>query len=269
MTRDSWLYQAALGTATVVIIFVLWFVLTPTYISGESFPSPKGVLETIDFIGISKLVEHAGGTLWRVVTGWAIGSFLGIRMGLLMCRSSVFRGLSTPVVEAIRPIPPIALIPFFIIWFGIGWFGQVVLIALGCFMVMTVNTIVAVDNVRPIFIQAASALGASRRRIFKTIVRPAIMPDLVSGFRIASALAFALGVAGELMGAQSGLGFMIAAARRSLDTSTILVGIILIALEAFAVDQLIKIISEFRSRWNESSKESIRQTRSLLKGVAR
>lgn len=247
---------------TIAIIIGLWVLLTPNFVSRNVFPSPAWVAEAIESLGINLLI-HSWSTLWRVALGWAIGAALGIRMGLWMTRNETIYAISNPIIEAVRPIPPIALIPFFIIWFGIGWSGQIILIALSCFMVMTVNTYNAVNNVPPIYIRAATALGASKAKIYRTVIRPAILPDLVSGFRIAAALAFAVGIAAEFMGAQSGLGFMIMVARRSLNTNTILLGIIIIGIEAFFFDQAIKLISRYRLRWIESSKESIRRIRSI------
>lgn len=236
--------------------------MTPDYISKNVFPSPAWVQEAIDSLGVN-LLYHSWNTLWRVVLGWGIGIVSGIWMGLRMTRSETVYAIANPIIEAIRPIPPIALIPFFIIWFGIGWSGQVILIALGCFMVMTVNTFVAVNNVPPIYIRAASALGASKAKIYRTIIRPAILPDLISGFRIAAALAFGVGIAAEFMGAQSGLGFMIMVARRTLNTNTILLGIIIIGIESFLFDQAIKSISHYLIRWNESSQDSIRRIQTM------
>lgn len=243
---------------TCAVIVGLWFLLTPSPISRNVFPSPAEVREAISSLG-TNLLYHSWNTLWRVLTGWIFGIFLGIRMGLWMTRNQTVYAISNPIIEAIRPIPPIALIPFFITWFGIGWSGQVVLIALSCFMVMTVDTFVAVNNISPIYIRAASALGASKAKIYRTIIRPAILPNLISGFRIAAALAFGVAIAAEFMGAQSGLGFMIMVARRTLSTNTILLGIIVIGIESFLVDQSITLISRYLIRWNESSEESIRR----------
>lgn len=256
--RKTNLSSALISLITIALIVGLWFLLTPDYIQQKVFPSPAWVWEAVYSLDIN-LFTHAWSTLWRVLLGWGIGVFLGVQMGLWMTRNEKIYAVFNPIIEAVRPIPPIALTPFFIIWFGIGWSGQVILIALSCFMVMTVNTFVAVNNIPPVYVRAARALGASKKRIYRTIIRPAILPELVSGFRIAAALAFGVGIAAEFMGAQSGLGFMIMVARRTLNTNTILLGIIIIGLESVLVDQGIKLISRRRLRWNESSKESIQR----------
>jgi len=247
---------------TIAVSIVVWSLLTSTLISSQTFPGPRDVISAAYSLG-ANLFFHAWSTFWRVVLGLAIGTPFGIQMGLLMSRGEKTYSITNPFIESIRPIPPIALIPFFIIWFGTGWEGQVLLVALGCFMVMTVNTFVAVDNVSPIYIQAASILGASKAKIYRTIVRPAIFPDLISGLRISAALAFATGIAAEFMGAQSGLGFMIMVARRTLNTNTILLGIIIIAFEAFVVDWSISYFSKKNILWKEPAKQSIHRIQTL------
>ena len=176
---------------------------------------------------------------------------IGILIGLLMSRSRIVYAILDTVIEALRPVPPIALIPFFILWFGIGNFGKVLLSGLGCLMVLVVNTAVAVRNVPPIYVRAAASLGADSRTIYRTVVVPAIVPSLVSGWRVAAALAFALTVAAELMGAQSGLGFLVMVARRSLQTDVILLSVIILSIEAWFVDRAIRVLSNRVTPWME------------------
>ena len=235
---------------TVLTILAIWYLLTPNTIPELVFPSPKSVWEVISTLHL-QLIKHSFFTLFRVIVGWGMGVFLGIVVGLLMTWSRIFYSMSNPIIEAVRPLPPIALIPFFIIWFGLSVTGQIALIALGCFMVLTVNTYVSVHNISPIYIRAASSLGATKRQIYRTIIIPAILPSLVSGFRIAAALAFGVAVAAEFMGAQSGIGFLIMVARRTLHTNTILLGTIIIGIESYIMDRIIRSISRYLCRWNE------------------
>lgn len=252
--------RLSLGISLLTVAFLLavWVILTPRFVSELVFPSPQSVWEATSILRL-RLLGDSFVTLARVLSGWGIGVALGMITGLLMTLSRTFYSISDPIIEAIRPIPPIALIPFFIIWFGLGPGGQIALIALGCFMVMAVNTFVAVHNVPNIYVRAASSLGASRRQIYRTVIIPAILPSLTSGFRIAAALAFGVGVAAEFMGAQSGLGFLIMVARRTLNTNTILLGTIIIGLESFLVDQAIRSITRYLCRWSESPVEAIQQ----------
>jgi taurine transport system permease protein len=240
-----------ISALTIIAVIVLWIFLT--WRPGPDFmlPSPASLGRAIKSLGFG-LARDAGVTLARVIAGWFAGVLLGVHAGLWMTRSRVFYAVANPLVEALRPVPPVALIPFFILWFGLGWGGQILLIGLGCFMVMAVNTYSAVHSVPPIYVRAAASLGAPTSAIYKTVIRPAILPSLVSGYRISAALAFALGVAAEFMGAQSGIGVLIMINRRQLNTDVILLGIIVIGLESFGVDWVIRSFSRYACRWTET-----------------
>ena len=241
-----------LGVATVVTVLAAWYLVTVVMplIPSLFFPSPPDVLRALVELRYS-IIQHSLVTLYRVLTSFSVGSMIGILIGLLMSRSRIVYAILDPVIEALRPVPPIALIPFFILWFGIGNFGKVLLSGLGCFMVLVVNTVVAVRNVPPIYVRAAASLGADSRTIYRTVVLPAIVPSLVSGWRVAAALAFALTVAAELMGAQSGLGFLVMVARRSLQTDVILLSVIILSIEAWFVDRAIRVLSNRVTPWME------------------
>lgn len=236
--------------ATLAVLVALWWSLTdltrtipPLY-----FPSIGEVIASASTLGPT-IFEDALATLVRVLVSWAVGSTLGILVGLAMARSRLTYFAVAPLVEALRPVPPVALIPFVILWFGIGDSGKIFLGALGCFMVMVVNTFVSAGNVDPVFLRAARSLGASERRVYRSVILPAIVPELVSGLRIGAALAFAVVVAAELLGAQSGIGRLIMLASRTLNTPVVLLGTIVIGLEAFAVERAIRFVSDRATSW--------------------
>ncbi|WKU03353.1 ABC transporter permease [Micromonospora sp. HUAS LYJ1] len=243
-----------LGGGVVVGLLTVWWLLTdltgtirPLY-----FPAPTEVLSALRQVWRSMLPD-AGATLLRVLFSWSIGSAAGILIGLLMVRSRILFHTLTPVIEALRPVPPVALIPFVILWFGIGDSGKLFLGSLACFMVMVVNTIVSANNVSPVYGRAARSLGAREGQVYRTVILPAIVPEIVSGLRIGSALAFAVVVAAEFLGAEQGIGRLIMQASRTLNTPVVLIGTIVIAIEAVAVDRLIKFVSSRITRWSESS----------------
>jgi ABC-type nitrate/sulfonate/bicarbonate transport system permease component len=239
---------------SIILMFLLWYLVTVQFqlIPPLKFPSPNAILETLAQVQTT-IIEHSFVTLVRVLSSFILGSFIGIIVGLIMSRFRLVFAILDPIIEAIRPIPPIALIPFFILWFGIGNFSQILLAGLGCFMVMVISTIEAVRNVPRIYTQAAQTLGASSAYIYRTVIIPAIVPELIAGWRVALALAFGLTIAAELMGAQSGIGFMIMVARRSLNTATILLGIIIIGLQATLMDRLLNILTRRLTAWTERS----------------
>lgn len=236
--------------ATFVVLVAVWWSLTdltrtipPLY-----FPSIGEVIASASTLGTT-ILEDGLATLMRVLVSWVVGSALGILVGLAMARSRLTYFAVSPIVEALRPVPPVALIPFVILWFGIGDSGKIFLGALGCFMVMVVNTFVSAGNVDPVFLRAARSLGASEQRVYRSVILPAIVPELVSGLRIGAALAFAVVVAAELLGAQSGIGRLIMLASRTLNTPVVLLGTIVIGLEAFAVERAIRFVSDRATSW--------------------
>lgn len=249
--RRGRLAGPALSTAVVVALVVVWWVVTsgtgavkPLY-----FPTPESVWDALTTLG-TRLLADAGATLARVLVSWVGGSALGVAVGLAMARNRWVMYALTPVIEALRPVPPVALIPFVILWFGIGDDGKIFLGALACFMVMVVNTTVAVGNVPPVYLQAARSLGAGRGRVYRSVVLPAIVPEILSGFRIGSALAFAVIVAAEFLGADAGIGRLIMQASRTLNTSVVLLGTVVIAAMAVLLDTAISRLSARITRWS-------------------
>ena len=125
------------------------------------------------------LVEYFIATMYRVVVGMLAGAILGVICGIAMSWNRWINSILDPLIEALRPIPAVALIPFFILWFGIGDTGKLILTALGGFTVMVVTTLEAIKHVSPIYIMAARTLGANRLTIYRTVILPAITPPLI------------------------------------------------------------------------------------------
>ena len=237
---------------TLLVLFFVWWLLTAgiKIVKPLYFPAPSSVWET--FLQMHQRIwVHALATLIRVVVSWLTGSLLGIVVGLLMVRSRFVQAILSPVIEGLRPIPPVALIPLVIVWFGVGDNGKIFLTSLACFMVLVVNTVVSAKNVNPVFVQAARSLGASETKIYLTVVLPAIIPELLSGFRIGIALAFAITVAAEFMGAEYGIGYLIMQASRTLNTEVVIIGTLIIGLEAFLLERLLQVCSDYITRWTE------------------
>jgi ABC-type nitrate/sulfonate/bicarbonate transport system permease component len=242
-----------LSVAVVVVVLVLWWVLTSGtgVIKPLYFPAPERLWTALQSLR-GQLLSDAGATLARVLISWFGGSALGVFVGLVMARTRWIMYALNPLIEAVRPVPPVALIPFVILWFGIGDDGKIFLGALACFMVMVVNTTVAVTNVPPVYLQAARSLGASTSRVYRSVVLPAIVPEILSGFRIGSALAFAVIVAAEFLGADTGIGRLIMQASRTLNTPVVLLGTVVIAIMAVLLDVTISKLSGYVTRWSSN-----------------
>jgi len=236
---------------SIAILLLIWFLLTRNQTKTQEllFPGLEKMLFTFKN-NYSNIINYSFITWYRVFVGLLIGIFSGLFFGILITWNKYVESIIDPIIEVIRPIPPIALTPFFILWFGLGDLGQLLLVALGCFMVIVVSTVNAIRNINIIFIRAAKSLGANSFDIYKTIYIPAIMPSLSSAIRVSSATGFGLTVAAEYLGAQGGLGFLIRNARVTLNTEVIMLAAILLGVLSLITDQLIRLIFKYITKWN-------------------
>jgi len=235
---------------SIIALFLLWVLLTIDQNSRDAllFPSPSDVWNVF-LRRPTELVIYTITTWYRVIAGCFIGGTVGVLFGAAMANFRVIDAVFDPIIELIRPIPPIALTPFFILWFGLGDFGQLLIVSLGCFMVLVVGTTVSINNINPTFIRAAKSLGASNLRIQQTIVLPAILPSLVSALRVSLATGFGLTIAAEYLGAQGGLGFLIRNARVTLETDVILTAVVLLGGISLISDMIIRWVSGKVNVW--------------------
>lgn len=236
---------------SVFLLISLWLYLT---LSGTvdplSLPGPKELYEVI-LTSYKDVISHMGYTLVRQLIGFLIGTLLGIFLGLLIASNRYVEAFMDPIIEIMRPIPPLAIIPLLILWLGIGALPQMLLVVFGCFVIVIVSTVEAVRNVPRIYIQASRTMGASALDVYRTVVLPAIIPSLVGAIRVAAGASFGLVVAAEFMGAQEGIGYYMIVAQRYLRTDMILLSIIIISALAWLTDRGIRIIERRLTRWSE------------------
>lgn len=249
LVRAKGLRDLALTAVVLACAVALYCLYVPGRVSPLKFPGPAELIRVQRRLSWD-LLGHAASTLSRVSLGFTLGSMLGVGAALLMFSSRTIELAATPFVEALRPIPPIALIPFFILWFGLHPAGQILLIGLGCFMVMAVSALEALRNVSIDLRRAARSLGVSGPTYYFRILLPAISPQLIGPLRVSLALAFALAVAAEFMGAQSGVGFLMMVARRTLQTETILLGVLVLGAESALTDYVLRTTLRRLTRWH-------------------
>ena len=256
--RGFWRTGGYLSLVAIALWFGIWFAITEdgfALMRPIMFPSPAKVIEAVGRIS-HLLAEDVAMTMVRVLVGFTLGTLLGVGLGLQMAYNRKVFHFFNPLVESIRPVPVIAMIPFFLMWFGITEPGKLLLITLGVFAIVVVSTLEAVRNVPPIFLRAGETLGASKYQLFRTIIIPAVIPELIGPLRVAAALSYTLVVAGEFMGAQSGLGFRIMEARRLFNPDVILVGVVVITGLSAITDTLIRKLTGYITRWSERSASS-------------
>lgn len=183
-----------------------------------------------------KLWEHTGYSLFRVLVGFLLGALVGVPIGYAMGLTGWARGWFDPIVEFMRPIPPLALIPLIIIWFGIGENGKIVLLFLASLWIMIIAARSGVSGVAIAKVHAAYSLGASKSQILTKVIVPNSLPDIFTGARVAMGVCWGTVVAAELVAANVGLGKMIVTASKFQLTDIIIVGIVVIGLIGFAIE---------------------------------
>ena len=182
------------------------------------------------------LWENVFWSLARVVIGFGLGCLFGIPLGFAMGLNNWMRGWFDPIVEFMRPVPPLALIPLIIIWFGIGEQGKISLLFLASLWIMTIAARAGVSGVNISKVHAAYSLGATKRQLLSKVILPNSLPEIFTGARVAMGVCWGTVVAAELVAAEKGVGKMIIAASKFQLTDIVIVGIVIIGVIGFAIE---------------------------------
>ena len=217
-------------------------------------PPPEAVFARFIDIGTDgfrnyTLWEHLGYSLFRVLVGFGLGALIGIPLGYAMGLSNWFRGWFDPIVEFMRPVPPLALIPLVIIWAGIGESGKIILLFLAALWIMAIAARAGVSGVNISKVHAAYSLGASKAQIMRHVIVPNSLPEIFTGARVAMGVCWGTVVAAELVAAEQGAGMMIMVASRFQNTDIVILGIILIGVIGFGIDILMRMAERWLVPW--------------------
>ena len=247
---DRW---ARIGRKLVVpiVLIAVWFLVTELkMVRPIIIPPPLAIFKS--FVGMIGILPGAiVTTVTMTLAGFAIGAALGTTAGLLMAYSPVVRDMLGDMFDFVRPVPVFALIPMFILWFGIGRMPQIALITLGTSVILGVTTVEAIRNVPTIFVRAALTLGANRQQIYRTVIVPYIMPHLIGAIRVAAAAAWGLDVAAEFMGSQQGLGYLIIQQQAYLRSEGIMFLVLVYSVLAIVLDRVVGLVEKWLTAWTE------------------
>ena len=235
--------RLATGAAGLVGLGLAWQIAASILRDPVFLPSVSQTVATFLHF-VDRPYPAQGSPLWydaltslrRILIGFGIGVGVGVILGSVMSASRVVRHLIDPVIEVLRPLPPLAFIPLFIIWFGIGELPKEILIIIGVAPIMTVTSVAALDEVPEDLRLCARTLGASRAYTLLHVQIRAALPFILTGMRLAMAGAWSSIVAVEMIAATSGLGYMIQQAGDYLDTALVFAGILVIAVTALVTD---------------------------------
>jgi taurine transport system permease protein len=235
-------------------LFVWWLVTAMGWVKPLFVPSPGAVVTKFvtiwqnGFTG-TPFLEHVLVSTLRVFGAFALACVIGIPLGLSMGMSPLIRGIFDPPIEFYRPIPPLAYLPLMIIWFGIGEMSKVLLIFLSVFAPVALGARSGVKSAAIEQIHAAYSFGASRWQVLRHVILPSALPEILTAMRIGIGFGWTTLVAAEMVAATEGLGYMVLSASQFLQTSTVVMGIFVIAIIAYSFDLLMRFIERRVVPW--------------------
>ena len=246
----------AISSLTLVGLLLAWWAVTTAGLIEPLFlPSPQAVLRkgwqlaTQGYMD-SSLWAHLLASLARIGTALLAAVLTAIPLGIAIGRNRIAHGIFDPLIEFYRPIPPLAYLPLIVIWCGIGELSKVLLIFLAIFAPTAIATATGVRNVNPARLRAAQSLGATPAQLIRHVVLPSALPDILTGVRIGLGVGWSTLVAAELVAATQGLGFMVQSAAQFLVTDVVVLGILVIALVAFALELGLRTLQRKLVPWH-------------------
>lgn len=185
----------------------------------------------------------------RILVGFIGAIVIGVPIGLMMSRNKFVFDIIDPLLQFVRPVPPLAYIPLLVVWFGIGELPKILLILVGTIPVIIIGTMSGVKSTPPLRISVARTLGASNAQIFRRVILPSAMPEIFTAMRVGIGVAWTCLVAAELIAASSGLGWLVQFAGQALQVSIVIVGIVIIGLIGYGMELVIRKIESAVVPW--------------------
>lgn len=237
--------------AVIAALIGAWWI---TVIATHSviFPTPWAVVSgTFELLKDGTLWRHIGASLMRVGIGFGLAVCVAVPLGLWMGWVRAAYRMLNPIFQILRPISPIAWIPIAILWFGVGDASPIYLIFISSVFPMVVQTTVGVHTIEKRYLRAAENFGVSRRTLFRQVVIPAVLPQVITGMRIGLGVAWLVVVAAEMIALHSGLGYMIMDSRNAGNRYDLVVaGMIIIGLIGLSLDGIMRLLEGLKSvRW--------------------
>ena len=249
-------YPAWISFATVIFLLAVWETVCSTgMISSLFLPAPSAILAALGKLIIGGEISRSlTASLYRILLGFTLGSIVGLIVGLITGTSALMDRIGTPIINALYPIPKIALLPLFILWLGIGELSKVTIIALGVFFPVVMNTYSGVRNVDTLLIKVAVSFNASRWLTMKSVVLPSALPMIFAGLRLAAGTSLLLLVAAEMIAAQEGIGALILHYGDLMITDRLMAGVIVLSLLGLVFNLVLQWLEHKIVPWKKQSK---------------
>ncbi len=242
------------GLLLPVLTLIVWEIVgTVGQISPTVLPTPHLIAEELyNFTRSGELVFHLRISLWRSLLGFLLGGSVGLAFGIFSGFSRHAEKQLDPSIQMLRTVPHLVITPLFILWFGFGELSKILLIALGAFFPLYVNTFLGIRSVEANLFEVARVLNFSRRNQITKLIIPAALPNILLGIRLSLGAAWLGLVVAEMMGSSEGIGYLIMDARYFSITSLVFVGILIFAIVGKLTDSLVKLLEKRLLRWRES-----------------
>jgi sulfonate transport system permease protein len=252
--RAEALVQRVLPWVVPVAILLLWEAASRLgWLSTRVLPEPVAVIRAFVALSASgEMWHHVATSTWRALSGFAIGGGIGLALGLLTGSIRTAETLLDSTIQMIRNVPPLALIPLVILWFGIEESAKLFLVSLGVFFPIYVNTFHGIRSVDAGLIEMARSYGLSGWQLYRQVSLPGALPSILVGVRFSLGFMWVILIVAETISAQAGIGYMTMNAREFLQTDVVLVGILLYASLGKLADVLAKGLEHWWLRWHPS-----------------
>ena len=227
---------------SMVLLLVVWqLAFWVSNVNAALFPSPLQAFQALlDMVTNGVLLSHIGSSMYRFAAGYISAVVIAILLGLILGRLPRVFQYVNPAVQLLRPISPMAWMPFIVLWFGIGDIPAIVIIFIAAFFPVLLSTVSAVGGIDPIYLKVSENFGIRQPQIIWKVIFPAAFPQIANGIHLALGTAWVFLVAGEMVGAQSGLGYLVIDARNNLRSDILFADIIVIGLIGLLLDTLLK-----------------------------
>ena len=256
--RYAWMSSPVGRIVPLLLLALIWQAVSSLHMVDSSFlPSPVRVGQALyDLLTGREIRDNLFVTLARATIGLVLGSIAGIWLGLMMARSEVFRAYAAPIVGGTYSLPKSALIPLFILWFGIGTATAVCAVFLACLLPMVVNTFQGVASTPRVLVWGAEAFGTRSKTMLWRVYLPHALPDIFAGLRVALGFSFVLAISSEMIASTNGIGKLIFMYGENGAYDYMFAAIACVVAVAFLADRLLLVLTQKCLRWHESAQAS-------------
>ncbi|MFC3747672.1 ABC transporter permease [Paenibacillus sp. GCM10012306] len=224
-------------------------------VPASMLPTPSAIVKQfVELIASGELYKHMSISFYRALVGFFLGAGTGLLLGLLTGLNKIAEKTLDPSLQMMWTIPLLSLIPLFILWFGIGEFSKILIISLGAFFPVYVNTFLGIRSVDLKLFEVARTLQYSRLQLITKLIIPSALPNILLGIRLSLGIAWLVLVVAEMMGTSAGIGYMIQDARAYMRTDVVFVGIIIFAIIGKISDSGVRLLEKRWLRWRDTFK---------------